>query len=295
MLVHLYLYYCLCKCIAEHCQYLEKLSIVGCAQTSNTGVSAVLRHCNLLSDLSIRGCTLITHDAFTLISSGQTLTSLNLAGCHRISGDGLLSIVKQCNQLTSLNAHAIKLTDAHMEVISRTLAPSLTMCDISNANPFGISSPLTDHSLTALARCQQLHTINLQGSGRLTDGGLQLLLGACRDLQRLDISGCIQLTDGGIARLARCKRLQYITISMCESITDDTVHLLLISLPLLTYMDINDCALLTNAAIAPLIIYNKYLNIASALSHIDMTSCRAITNSMIEQLQSYRPSLTITH
>jgi hypothetical protein len=277
--------------IAEHCQYLERLSVFGCTQVTDVGVSAIARHCSLLHDWSLRGCTSVTGSSLSLISSGSQLRSLNVGGCFRISGASITNVVRQCNQLQRLNLHAIKMTDDDIDAITRVLCNTLVSIHVSSSNPYGGSSLLSDVTLQHLSRCRYLGSINLQGASRITDGGLSFLLSSCNLLERIDVTGCTRLSDRGLAKLVRCPLLTQVSMAMCNALTDDVFTTIITSLPSLTHIDVHQCSQLSTSSLVSM----SSLTSTPSLTTVDLGACSGISHDAVLRLQSQRPSLTITH
>jgi hypothetical protein len=165
------------------CPDLQRLSLNGCRQLTDASVSGP--QSGNFSKLSLRGCTQVTQNGLRSLT-GQ-LHELTLSGCKRVSREIGALLGRNCPGLRSLNLHGVHLDDAAVASIV-TGCGLLTSIDLSSANPFGSSCPLTDAALYAVAGLAHLRELNLEGLGLITDGGVEFLSRALPNLRVINMS-----------------------------------------------------------------------------------------------------------
>ena len=112
-----------------------------------------------------------------------------------------------------------------------------------------LASPLTDLGVERLCKNRQLMELTLQ-SELVTDRAIDAIA-ACEQLESLVLNGCTALTSGGIAKLSRCSKLRYLHVGqtgvddaalaqlctncalkelglcVCQKVSDQTMEILL--------------------------------------------------------------------
>jgi len=155
------------------------------------GTYLLNRHIQQLGWFSLRSLSLysavnVTDDGLKFLGeSCQTLQSIELVGCHNISGDGFFHL-SPCTQLTSLK---------------------LRQC-----------RNIGDDAFKWLPFIPVLQHVTLDGLNKITDTTLDLLLD-CESLWELWLKGCNTITTKGVITLSQnSPTLKHIHISDCKSI-----------------------------------------------------------------------------
>jgi F-box/leucine-rich repeat protein 2/20 len=191
--------------IAQWCPRLKQLDLTECALTD---VGSAIANLTKLTSLCLdRNHNLLGSEALGTIAG---LTSLTIMHCDKIQVECILSIVKNCPDLTSLylDLPGISLTDANVKTIVES-CPSLTELDLN-------------------ACCQQA-----------TDAGLQEIASGLPELKKLRLRGCTSITYEGIAfNNKQKKHLQHLDLEGCTNVTTKGVLHIFEQLKNLTYLQL---------------------------------------------------------
>ena len=154
-----------------------------------------LTHCNIdfhhlqellklksLSHLSLEGIVTITDHLIPLFNQFESLTSLNLSGCH-----GILK------------------------------SESLVQLEKIKKLEIGTSACLFGNGAREVAKLSQLTSLNLRGSDHISDGSVQELI-PLSNLRTLNLSGT-KITDGVFHHLLQFTSLRKVIIKDCAGIT----------------------------------------------------------------------------
>ena len=124
----------------------------------------------------------------------QTLQSLSVSGCVRLTDASIVSVASSCRKLSHVD-----LTQVY---------------------------DLTDASVVALAESsgQHLASVKLSRCGRITDEAIASLAAHCPLLRAIAVDDCYSLTDTSIMVLAKsCPLLKTADLSHCPYLTDESV------------------------------------------------------------------------
>ncbi|KAK7345181.1 hypothetical protein VNO77_15735 [Canavalia gladiata] len=173
----------------------------------------------------------------------QSLESLNLNGCQKISDTGIEAITSCCSQLKSFSIYwNVRVTDTGILHIVRNCK------HIIDLNISGCKS-ISDRGVQLIAEnYPELESLNLTRCVKLTDDGLKKLLQRCLFLQSLnlyalssftdeayrklcllarlkilDLCGAQNLSDGGVSCISKCKNLVSLNLTWCVRVTDEGV------------------------------------------------------------------------
>eukprot|EP00761_Pharyngomonas_kirbyi_P008672 gb/GECH01008684.1/.p1 GENE.gb/GECH01008684.1/~~gb/GECH01008684.1/.p1 ORF type:complete len:292 (+),score=47.81 gb/GECH01008684.1/:1-876(+) len=164
-------------------------------------ITTMDRFCPHLSHLGMCNCHQINDDTMRLIygnRSSTCLNTLNLAGCNRISNDGLKYLTPSIENLV------------------------LTACD-----------DFTDDGMYHVAnQCHHLKRLHLSFLDQITADGIRAIIKENgMSLEVLDIAECVQVNDsvlndeyGGRGLLYYAKQLREINIQGCPLISDQGIE-----------------------------------------------------------------------
>lgn len=109
-------------------------------------------------------------------------------------------------------------------------------------------------------------------------------------LERMDLEECVLITDATLASLAmNCPRLQALSLSHCELITDEGIRHLGTStcaLEHLSVLELDNCPLITDASL-------EHLTGCQCLERIELYDCQLITRAGIRRLKSHLPAIKV--
>ncbi|PNX96950.1 F-box protein at3g58530-like protein [Trifolium pratense] len=192
------------------------------------------------SDIEDTHLILIKQKCF---DSLQSLESLNLNGCQKISDTGIQAITSCCPRLKTFSVYwNVRVTDTG-------LLHTVTNCKhIVDLNISGCKN-ISDRGAQLVAEnYPKLESLNLTRCVKLTDVGLKQLLQKCLSLQSLnlyavssftdeaykkiclltrltflDLCGAQNLSDQGLKCISKCKNLVSLNLTWCVRVTDEGV------------------------------------------------------------------------
>eukprot|EP00111_Clytia_hemisphaerica_P022499 TCONS_00066167-protein len=145
--------------ISKSLPKLQVLDIRGCKQIRDISLKNIAVGCQQLKTIVIANCPLITDASLAAIAVHlPKLECIDVCGCGKISDRGVLSLVKGCRQMKSLDLSSTKVT--HKSVTG-----------VGNYNRYTIQSlklsfchSITDQCLrTVVERSKRLQTLHLYG------------------------------------------------------------------------------------------------------------------------------------
>lgn len=127
---------------------------------------------------------------------------------------------------------ALKLTDAHLQILSHLNFPRLR--DVSLSNCQGV----TDKGINALVGLPSIESLQLIGTS-ITDTGMKVLATKMPCLKGVNISQCTSMSITGLLSIARSKTITSVVFS-CESLSQGEVERLINEVPNVTRWTIYD-------------------------------------------------------
>ncbi|GKY92375.1 hypothetical protein MPSEU_000208400 [Mayamaea pseudoterrestris] len=198
---------------------LEDLPLDAESIASLTAIPAAFQNIQSLGLRFVDGLTDQNVDEI-LRMSGPTLEALDLSGNHQLTDSILSSIRQNCSGLRSLSLEGLKqlssegLEALFLHVPGMALPPMLRRLNLANCDHEAVSDEVIQLATQAAIRRQgdtDVHVanmlgglvfLNIQGSTRLTDIGLEHLVHACGDsLVEVNFSFCTTVTDKGLGYL----------------------------------------------------------------------------------------------
>ncbi|XP_033375900.1 F-box/LRR-repeat protein 20 [Parus major] len=280
------------KALSEGCPLLEQLIISWCDQVTKDGIQALVRGCGGLRALSLKGCTQLEDEALKFIGAHcPELVTLNLQTCLQITDDGLITICRGCHKLQSLCASGCSnITDAILNALGQN-CPRLRILEVARC------SQLTDVGFTTLARVRALPP----SPPAFPPFSLGKSHGLGKTLQFCSLSLCpstnwkgffllFQITDSTLIQLSiHCPRLQVLSLSHCELITDDGIRHLgngACAHDRLEVIELDNCPLITDASL-------EHLKSCHSLERIELYDCQQITRAGIKRLRTHLPNIKV--
>lgn len=263
-----------------------------------------------VQDLNLRGCSQIKSDINLPLNN---LVRASFEGCRFFSRQTLEVLLVRNGKLRQLDISGLAAVNDQVMLIVATHCPLLESLDISYCKH--VTEKGVNYVLTQLPRLQDVRL----GECRISERTI-LALNKLPHLKRLSLTGCISLSDSWIKgliygdvdygvmapetrvrsslihlNLSRCtaltaEALKYMRWVMPElqklelagllELTDSAFSDLLPTLPSLTHIDLEDCAISDITLIA--------LTSCESLRHIQLSHCARITDdgvlTIIEQL-----------
>ncbi|OXB60586.1 hypothetical protein ASZ78_015765 [Callipepla squamata] len=255
------------KTFAQNCRNIEHLNLNGCTKITDSTCYSLSRFCSKLKHLDLTSCVAITNSSLKGLSEGcRNLEHLNLSWCDQITKDGIEALVKGCSGLkalflrgcTQLEDEALKHIQNHCHELAILNLQSCTVkyFDLFIMLRFLIEQKpycgLHNGKILEAARCSQLTDAGFTLLARITDSTLIQLSIHCPKLQALSLSHCELITDDGILHLSNStcghERLQVLELDNCLLITDVTLEHLE-NCHNLERIELYDCQQVTRAGI----------------------------------------------
>ncbi|RAL43374.1 hypothetical protein DM860_012515 [Cuscuta australis] len=227
---------------------------------STSHLSKLLKRFQSLQSLSLSGCTELPDSGLTQLQQhGSKLQSLNLDCCFGITAKGLSFVASGCSSLTLLSLYRCNVTDAGLEVLSKSC---LSLEDINLAYCYLI----TDDGVGPISRnCRRLRAIRISYCRGITGIGFQGCSGSLSyveaDSCKLEPAGVRALLSGGGVQYLSvlnlswtirgdgltavgtgfCSRLRVLNFRFCRTIGDETIIMISKGCPLLQEWNLSLC------------------------------------------------------
>ncbi len=191
------------KAFASKCPSLQ-IIFVPYSKITDEGLREISQNCHDLRDIHLNG-VLVTDIGVKMLSENCTkleLVSLNgtINKPSQVTDEGLDSLLKNCQNLQTLNVSASNVTGEKLKNLSKK-RPKLRYAYFDN-------SKLTDEGLKNISiRCPNLQVVEVQGT-QIGDDGLKELSKNCQDsLQVIYLFGT-NATNEGMKDLSKCHDLR---------------------------------------------------------------------------------------
>jgi F-box and leucine-rich repeat protein 2/20 len=257
------------EAVSRFCPDLTTLNIDGCIGLTAACLHYLAHGCSHLQDIDLRWMSNMTPlDLATLAKGCQDLHTVSL-GSHLVTDNQLIALVTGCPHLLSL---VLKVCST---ITDDGLSAVCSSCLKLQSIDLYYCSLISDRGIMSLSNCQELRKINLKQCRRVTDYGMAALSSGCRNLQIMNLSDMGGFSAPSVASIAaHCHQLQHLelcryfhlldssiaqclhleTLVLCGSaVTDGCLEGLSTGCPALTALNISNCYLLTDGAVAALL------------------------------------------
>jgi serine/threonine protein kinase len=181
-------------------------------------VMLVLQNNVFISTLDLAGCTKITDEGVqAVVRRNSKLRHVNLFGCH-ITDESVTMMSKHCAKLEFLGLQGFTITDVSIAAITlNPCAASLRCLELHSCH-------VSDGAMTALAAAVvNLNALHLQFISSVTDDFVLALVANCQQLTSVILAGSSKLTDCALKAVASLPGLKELDFSMCPQLTDIAV------------------------------------------------------------------------
>ena len=116
------------------------------------------------------------------------------------------------------------------------------------------------------------------------------------DLEKLDFYDAPKLNDKAIINISLIKKLKYLDISWCETVSNETLKTIIVNCKYLTKICLQGCKSLDDNLFNDIFFVetNKEIKIhLENISFIDLTKCDYVTDQMISNIYDKYPNITI--
>lgn len=201
-----------------------------------------------------------------LAESCRHIESLDVSFCCNADGRGLRKIVERCRNLKELRACELNMNDPGlMQALFKT--NHVQSLHLGNANG------LTDDFIRVL----------VEGVDPVIDPLTDRSSAPARELVQLGLGNCVHLTDDTLRHLSgRIPHVRKLDLAGNPSFTDAGFAELLLSIPDLVHLDIEECSELTNATLTNI----SRSPAAKRLIHLAVSYCENMgDNGMVHVLR----------
>lgn len=180
------------KAVVSGCRNLKRLHLPGCRLVTDS-LLRTLSNCSKLEELGLASCPKITDSGLCHLSEGpRHIKAIDLSKCTNVSDLGIGKIISSSGEsLLSINLlDCFKVTDVTVFAVAKS-CPNLEVLVI------GGCCDITDESLNAIVySCgKNLRSLRLDRCEKLTDLSLKSVISNCENLEVLDIGSCDKVTD----------------------------------------------------------------------------------------------------
>lgn len=249
----------------------------------------LIRRCVLVERLNVSFCSL-TGPVFRLVAQFlHRLRTIFMPGCT-IHDEVYVEMVSHCQLIETLVlGYSPYLTSVICEAMAKSLPNLKTFALWGNQQAFN------KQSMETLVRsCRKIDKIALTHTG-IDDDVLIALVEHC-PITRIEINGCqrvrstwmaslgthcpmlthfvaeqVNIQDVGLRELSKCTKLEYVNLSSCAELTNESLSLLLQSCPQISVLRLKECAWVNDQTLEIISSYGR------SLQELDLSSNGAIT------------------
>lgn len=171
---------------------------------SSFHLDRLLNRFQQLESLSLSGCTELPDLGLTPLQYyGPRLQTISLDCCFRITDEGLSLIATGCPCLTAISLYRCQITDAGLQKLAKSC---IALKDV-NLSYCGL---ISDNGIRALSqKCSQLQVVNVSFCNEVSGIGFG---GCSQTLAYLEAESC-KLEDAGIREMMSGGGLEYLNVS----------------------------------------------------------------------------------
>ncbi|CAK9137477.1 unnamed protein product [Ilex paraguariensis] len=263
-----------------HGSRLQTLYLDCCFGITDNGLSLVATACSSLTVISLYRCNITDVGLKTLAESCLSLKDVNLSHCSLISDHGIRALSQKCCQLRAVKiSHCTNIHGIGFQGCSQSLAYlEADSCDLKPEGIFGVVSGggLEYLNVSNLAWC-------IHGDGLAAIGA-----GFATRLRILNFRLCRAITDESIVAIAKgCPALQEWNLALCHEIRIQGWESIGLHCCYLERLHVNRCRNLCDRGLQAL------KNGCKRLSVLYMSRCRRITTTAIEMFKCMRWNVEI--
>uniref|UniRef100_A0A8C9KBT9 F-box/LRR-repeat protein 2 n=1 Tax=Panthera tigris altaica TaxID=74533 RepID=A0A8C9KBT9_PANTA len=286
------------KTFAQNCRNIEHLNLNGCTKITDSTCYSLSRFCSKLKHLDLTSCVSITNSSLKGISEGcRNLEYLNLSWCDQITKDGIEALVRGCRGLkalllrgcTQLEDEALK----HIQNYCHELVSlNLQSCSVRprGGGGGGGGAARCSHLTDAARGAPSPGVLEMSFRSRFTPSVLLFRRSPHQVLGSGVERVCLQITDSTLIQLSvHCPKLQALSLSHCELITDDGILHLSNSTcghERLRVLELDNCLLITDVAL-------EHLENCRGLERLELYDCQQVTRAGIKRMRAQLPHVKV--
>eukprot|EP00762_Andalucia_godoyi_P003682 ANDGO_00646.mRNA.1 putative F-box/LRR-repeat protein C02F5.7 len=204
-----------------------------------------------LCKLSLKSCGKLEDKVLKCMNvPSRKVDTLDFALCIRLSGDGIMPMIKACGpRLQKLSIAQMRVPDEFVKSLVQ-VCPNLTHLDVTSC------IAVTDQGLQALSHLSSLEWLGCSKCDRITNVGLRALAAPstskCHGLKYIDLSENMGITDHGLKGIGKVLRKLETVILNETAVTTDGVRALVSCSENLRELQVSDCLLIDGSICADL-------------------------------------------
>ncbi|CAI8611514.1 unnamed protein product [Vicia faba] len=286
-------------------QHLESLSLCGCTELNDSGLTRLLSYGSNLQKLNLDCCLKVTDYGLSLVASGcPSLTSISLYRCINISDDGLETLATACLSLKCINlSYCSQISDKGLKALTQRCrqlqAVNISHCESIRGVGFkGCSKSLTHVEAWS---CK----LNPEGvTGIISGGGIEYLDVSClswyplgdtllgirlsSNLKVLNFRMCRSVSDTSIVAIAMgCTLLEKWNLALCHEVRISGWQAVGLYCQNLKRLHVNRCRNLNDNGLQAL------RDGCRSLSVLYLNGCVHVTPFALELFKSHRANVCI--
>uniref|UniRef100_A0A8C1UY73 F-box/LRR-repeat protein 2 n=1 Tax=Cyprinus carpio TaxID=7962 RepID=A0A8C1UY73_CYPCA len=263
------------KTFAQNCRNIEHLNLNGCTKITDSTCVSLSKFCSKLRHLDLTSCVSITNHALKALSEGcRMLENLNLSWCDQITSDGIEALSRGCTSVKALFLRGCtQLDDTALKHLQKH-CPELMIINMQSCTMTALWFVCLAASFIHIA-CVFLRILEAARCSHVTDAGFTVLA---------------RVTDNTLVQLSiHCPRLQALSLSHCELITDDGIRHLSSSVcgqDRLQVVELDNCPLITDITL-------EHLKSCQRLERIELYDCQQVTRAGIKRIRAHLPEIKV--
>ncbi|MCL7027523.1 hypothetical protein MKW94_029822 [Papaver nudicaule] len=260
---------------------LRSLCLACCFQITDTGFSLVASGCSNLKSVDFYRCNITDIGLTAIAKSCLSLQTVNLSYCTKISDCGVRFLSQKCRQLRSLvMSHCRSITGSGFNGCSETLVH--VEADSCKLEPDGISGLVSGGGLEYLNLSGLFWSIHGDGLARIGQG-------SAVHLRVLNLRMCRDATNEAIMMISKgCPALQEWSLAFCHEITITGWVAIGWNCNNLEVLHVNRCRNFCDRGLQAL------QDGCKNLSKLHMNHCVRVTQLAVESFKCRRSSVVIS-
>ncbi|XP_066286005.1 F-box/LRR-repeat protein 17-like isoform X2 [Branchiostoma lanceolatum] len=269
--------------IVDNCPQLEEVNVEGCVSIRDSCLM-VLSRLSRLKVLNLSHCTSVTDDGVChLVRNCPGLVSLNIDGIAWITDSAVQDLAACCPSMRQLYLDGDELTDASISAVTDSCA-QLELLDIS------FCEGVTDLSVHNIPRLQYLEHLRLKRGMQLSTAVMLHLFtsSTLTGLTYLNLTECTAVNNGAVERITKCcPHLKELYLCWCWDITEEGLEHIINNLSKLHHLDVTGLDKITGACLTSL------PSALPLLTFLNLQQCNRVQDEVLSTLVATVTDLTI--
>jgi hypothetical protein len=286
--------------IAESCPALRYLNMSGLSRVSDRGARHVLGKCWYLEELNVEDVFLLSDTAFFFdrdfdgrVAADENmlkhLVTLSLRDCVNVTDQGIKGLAMRCRKVeTFVMRGCDKLTDLSLRWMSNPFEDNFPMLDSIRILDISNCALLTAEAvLDILPICGVLEDLRVAGMPGVNDDFVHQMCLKCSTVQRINLTKCIFITDAALCSMADYLWLEGLDISGCRRVSDEGLEVLAVACNGLIDLGLKGVHKITARTV------NALARCLKNMQSLDLRDCHMVHESAVANLKEKLPHLNL--